>query len=633
MAEGIKDDRLKLALVCMPFASVATPSIQVGLLAAIASDAGFQVDSYHFNLDLAASLGTSFYEELCNHRGQLTGEWLFSLAAFDGEAPDSCGGFLSEFPREREWFKQQLGPDYAGSIEILRNKTLPEFLDRCLESVDWANYKLVGFTSTFQQNVASLALAKKIKSRWPNVTIVFGGANMEDAMGAEYVRAFPFIDYAVVGEGDHVFPALLKSIAAGEQPEPVGLVYRASGEIRFGGQAPRVRNLNDLPIPSYEDFFSRADLLGLRRAERLPFESSRGCWWGHNHHCTFCGLNGLGMPYRMKKPGRIREELDELSRRHRIVSFDATDNIMAPKHIEGLFGTLADEPLDYEFFFEVKADLTREQIRGMRQGGVRRVQPGIESMSTHILGLMKKGTSILDNICALKWFGYYGIRVSWNLLCGFPGERTSDYEAQLSVLKLLGHLEPPSGLSRIWLERFSPYFTRRQDYPISDITPEASYGFVYPGGVDLEKIAYFFSYSMGDVVSGQVLSDTEDLITSWRNDWNSEGTKRRLTYRRAADALIVTDERSSQSRVNYIFDGPLGMLFQRCSDAPQDLQALTDSLSDRFGRRSNFRSEIRGALDEFVQAGLMVSEGEKYLNLAVPHHADFLRDRSCSNSS
>src|SRR5204863_4392678 len=128
----------------------------------------------------------------------------------------------------------------------------------------------------------------------------------------------------------------------------------------------------------YSEFFSRAAMLGLRRAERLPFESSRGCWWGHNHHCTFCGLNGLGMPYRMKKPARVIRELDELSRRHNVVAFDATDNIMAPKYVDGLFGALSAEPLDYEFFFEVKADLSREQIRTMRRGGVRRVQPGIE---------------------------------------------------------------------------------------------------------------------------------------------------------------------------------------------------------------------------------------------------------------
>ena len=32
--------------------------------------------------------------------------------------------------------------------------------------------------------------------------IVFGGANYDGEMGMEYFRAFPFIDYVVVGEGE-----------------------------------------------------------------------------------------------------------------------------------------------------------------------------------------------------------------------------------------------------------------------------------------------------------------------------------------------------------------------------------------------------------------------------------------------
>ena len=72
MSEAFEKAHCRIALVCMPFASIATPSIQIGLLTAIAREAGYSADSYHFNLDLAAMIGSPFYEELCNHRGQLT---------------------------------------------------------------------------------------------------------------------------------------------------------------------------------------------------------------------------------------------------------------------------------------------------------------------------------------------------------------------------------------------------------------------------------------------------------------------------------------------------------------------------------------------------------------------------------
>ena len=54
-----------------------------------------------------------------------------------------------------------------------------------------------------------LALARRIKEAYPHVRTVFGGANFDDEMGPEYVRTLPWVDYAVIGEGDEVFPALV----------------------------------------------------------------------------------------------------------------------------------------------------------------------------------------------------------------------------------------------------------------------------------------------------------------------------------------------------------------------------------------------------------------------------------------
>ena len=42
-------------------------------------------------------------------------------------------------------------------------------------------------------------MAKLIKDLYPNVRIVFGGANFDGEMGLEHFRAFPWIDYVVVG--------------------------------------------------------------------------------------------------------------------------------------------------------------------------------------------------------------------------------------------------------------------------------------------------------------------------------------------------------------------------------------------------------------------------------------------------
>jgi radical SAM superfamily enzyme YgiQ (UPF0313 family) len=97
----------------------------------------------------------------------------------------------------------------------------------------------------------------------------------------------------------------------------------------------------------------------------------------------------------------------------------------------------------------VKVNLTQEQIRTLAEAGVHHIQPGIESMSTHVLKLMDKGATALQNVRFLKWAEAYGMAVTWNVLLGFPGEQPEDYERQLAIIRLIPHLPAPGVASRI----------------------------------------------------------------------------------------------------------------------------------------------------------------------------------------
>jgi ribosomal peptide maturation radical SAM protein 1 len=549
----------------------------------------------------------------------MTGEWLFAVAAFGEQAGQDDDAYFAAFPGELARAAQ--GGKDAAYLSSLRHELLPGYIDECLALVDWGRYNLVGFTSTFQQNVASLALARRIKEAFPQVKIVFGGANMEDEMGPEYARAFPFLDYVVVGEGDRVFVAILHGLANGRSlVELPGVVTRRGDRLHYGGQAPPTRELDWLPTPDYDEYFARVHRLGLLHhpqvGRMIPLESSRGCWWGQKHHCTFCGLNGLGMAFRSKSPGRILAELAELTRRHSISFFGATDNILDMKHVQPLFGAIAEARTDYQFFYEVKANLTPAQVRALHRGGVRWVQPGIESLSSHVLQLMRKGSTMLQNVRLLKWCRYYRIRVSWNLIWGFPGETVEDYEQELAVLRLISHLEPPHGCTRIWLERFSPYFFDRDQFPVREVQAESSYRFVYPPSVDLDKIAYFFDYRMDDTLPDEAHVATQRWVEEWKQRQASDQPDT-LFYRRTQDALLVDDNRRQGQRGTHPFYGPLALAYEFCSETMRTVPNVAAHLSAADG--SSYREdEVRDALEEFCARGLMVTEEGRYLSLALP---------------
>jgi ribosomal peptide maturation radical SAM protein 1 len=382
-----------------------------------------------------------------------------------------------------------------------------------------------------------------------------------------------------------------------------------------------VRDLDALPTPIYDEYFDRAQRLQLTGhafyLPTLPFESSRGCWWGQKHHCTFCGLNGLGMAYRAKQPARALRELNELARRHRVTEFAVVDNILDMKYVHEFFSEIEQNRNDYTFFYEVKANLTREQLRLLRNGGVRRIQPGIESLSSEVLQLMNKGCTMLQNVRFLKWALYYRLHVSWNLLWRFPGEREEYYVKELEVLRKISHLQPPNGCGGIWLERFSPYFASQDAYPIRDIRPEASYYHVYPRDVQVEKVAYFFDYSMGDTLPDDVHVETQRLVGEWQERWKSH-QMHTMQFRRTPDCLFVDVDCGPERRGTYSFEGALAALYEYCSETFRSVAQATEHLHGLPEGKDASEEDVAWALEEFCRRDLMVGEDGKYLSLALP---------------
>src|SRR5215204_910260 len=605
----------RVALVNMPFAGANRPSIQCGLLKAGLVREGHEVDVHYLNLELAAEIGEVTYRKLSELRwDHLLGEWLFSAAAFGPREDEEA--YREAHPSMQETLKQ-LEVEFE-ELRWMRNEQFPELIGRWAEGIDWGAYGIVGFTSSFEQNVSSLALARRIKEKWPGVVIVFGGANYDGEMGPEYVRAFPWIDYAVVGEGDQALPTLVERIGQGESPLDVaGVAGRVDGAVK-NGSAPIIRDLDALPDPDYDDFFAALMRLGRQEVlgESLPlllFESARGCWWGAKHHCTFCGLNALGMAYRSKSPERVHSELRRQSARYQIANFEAVDNILDMRYLEALCRPLIEDRVDYSIFYEVKANLKREQLHTLSRAGIRILQPGIESLSTHVLKLMRKGTTMLQNVRLMKWAHYYGIKVAWNLLTGFPGETVEDYERQAQLMPKLVHLPPPTGGGSIWMERFSPYFTE-ESFPVSDVEPWKAYGYVYPPELDVRKIAYFFTYTMGDVVSEESLEGVHKAMDLWQKRWDS-ARRPVLVYQRAPDWIQVVDQRDGDETKAHAFQGLEAAAYELCGDTntPQRVAVGLDASAE----------DAEAALRKFCDLGLMIEEDGRYMSLALPVNANW----------
>jgi len=599
----------RVLLVNMPFANLRWPNIGPSLLKAALARCGVGCDMAYLNFDFAERIGLEDYSWIADHFGFVLG----------GERLFACHYFGAKLPKEDAYWREVLLPaDPKLSEEDRRDYErtfahVEPFLDACLAAIDWSQYAVVGFATSFQQTLPSLCLAGRIKQLRPQTTIVFGGAACAAEMGIELLRQFPQIDYVFLGEADVSFPPVVEQILSGKGDSPI---FAA----RKSGQSPAclVRDLDALPYPDFDDYFARLKRSPLRAQIEplLFFETSRGCWWGEKHHCAFCGLNGETLRYRSKSPQRAIDELRYLVERYGVHRANSSDNILDPGYFDTLLPMLRQANIDLRFVYEMKTNLTRGQVETLLAAGLGAAQLGIETFSTLLLKLIGKGATAMQNLQALKWFSEAGIEVKWNLLYGFPNEDPAEYAALAELLPALYHLAPPLGVGRVRLDRFSPYFENPAAHGMCNVRPNRAFRYVYPFADDvLARLAYYHEYDYAD--GRDPLTYAAPLLAA-ADAWQQlQGTVTLRYWDRPDGLLILTDTRPAAAAFQWRLTGIERAVYLYC-DPGRTLRDIT-----RFAAESAAGSplpdepSLRRMLDAWVAARLMAHRDDRYLSLAL----------------
>lgn len=512
IAGAVSPAPLRVLLASMPFSAPYYPNLALGLLKPLAEQAGAACAVRYFSLDYVDAVPEG-YEALTEPGLYMAqaGEWVFAAAADPRINPDDVTFLTDVLARHHA---AQYRPSLLLALLAARTGAAA-FIGRCFDAVDWSAVDVLGCTTSFQQTTASVALARLVRARHPGVTIVFGGANCQGAMGQALLDEYPCIDAVCLGEGEQAFPALLRAIRAG-----AGLDGIPGIAVRGGTAAPAARtDVESLPYPDFDDFFAQhAASPGARSyPAAVVFETARGCWWGAKHHCTFCGLNGTGMAFRSKSQGRAYDELDYLVSRYGCTDVANADNILDMAYFREFLPRLADSRHNLLIYYETKANLRPEHLEQLARAGVRKIQAGIETLDTRLLTLMRKGSTALQNVQTLKLAAEAGVYVEWLALYGFPGETADDYAGIAALLPALRHLQPPAAFLRARADRFSPYFDGPAGFGVT-LEPLPAYRHIYGGDADARmRLGYHFTMRSAELDgSSDYVADTAAEYEAWR---------------------------------------------------------------------------------------------------------------------
>jgi radical SAM superfamily enzyme YgiQ (UPF0313 family) len=270
---------------------------------------------------------------------------------------------------------------------------------------------------------------QRIKELYPQKTFVLGGSG-PSAVADEIIKAFPWIDVIVRGEGEHTLTQLLQNLETSHRDmgKVRGIVFRDdTGTFCATPQQDLISNLDDLPLPAYH-------LLDLEKYDVASILSIRGC----PYHCTFCDISPYwGHRARYRSIESVMREVEllyqEFGKRHLNIVDDTF--VLSKDRVLQLCSQLQKKKLDIHWSCLGRVDLMDDEIlREMSMSGCHAIGYGLESGSDIVLRRLRKGFSLDRAISVICRSARYFESIKLFLMWGYPFETLLDFKQTLFSL-------------------------------------------------------------------------------------------------------------------------------------------------------------------------------------------------------
>jgi radical SAM superfamily enzyme YgiQ (UPF0313 family) len=186
---------------------------------------------------------------------------------------------------------------------------------------------VIGFSTYVWNRVYHYALARKIKERYPEKIIIFGGPE-PGINDPEFINTHKFIDYFVKKEGEIILTELLKNLDTSARFKIPGLIINMKSGFLDTGDAQRLKSFENIPSPYLNGFFDKVMKENPDIEWNSLFETDRGC----PYQCTFCDWGSLTYSKVVKFPiQRLFDELEWFAKNKISFMYPTTANF-------GIFG-------------------------------------------------------------------------------------------------------------------------------------------------------------------------------------------------------------------------------------------------------------------------------------------------------
>jgi len=319
-------------------------------------------------------------------------------------------------------------------------------LDAAVEGVGYDRLKdriasygpdVVAVTATTFTLVDAMLTVGLVKEISPEIKVVIGGPHPY-IYPSETVN-LPGIDFAVLGEGEATFSALLDNMHDyGKLAQTRGLAYKdPSGDVVNTGIPPLVDDLDSLPFPARDlTPYMKYDSLIARRQPVTTMITSRGC----PYRCLFCDRPHLGKRFRPRSAMNVVDEMQQCFEMGipEFLIYDDTFTINK-KRVLDICSEIKRRGLKIGWDVRARVDtVNREMLRAMKDAGCERIHYGVEAGTPEVIETLRKGITLEQVRDVFRATKDEGISILAYFMIGSPGETREQIHESLRLAKELG---------------------------------------------------------------------------------------------------------------------------------------------------------------------------------------------------
>jgi radical SAM superfamily enzyme YgiQ (UPF0313 family) len=274
-------------------------------------------------------------------------------------------------------------------------------------------------------------------------TVILSSSDSTDHY-EEYLRQGA--DFVLLGEGEQTLLELITAIKEGKNDLSAirGVAYLQDMLPLKTPARLVMKELDALPLPAW-DIVAMEDYRNMWIKHHgyfsLNISTTRGCPF----KCNWCAKPIYGNRYHARSPQHVVRELKELKEKYRFDHIWFCDDIfgLKPGWVTAFADLVEEEGLKFRFKIQSRADLLLQEnyVRALARAGCENSWMGAESGSQKILDAMDKGTTVEQIYQSTRLLRENGIRPSFFIQFGYPGETREDIR---KTIRMINELLPDS---------------------------------------------------------------------------------------------------------------------------------------------------------------------------------------------